>query len=223
MNRIIAPRVFPRDASATSAVSERTGAETRRSRVDVHNAARRHPLAWRRRQRLVIFTHTHTHITMATAAASLALAPAVAPASRRRRLHASRCRRAAFAIRASAEEDAEEAVDRPPPGCSRYTVKIRKPLGLVLEEKSVGGEIYVAEIVDDGNAAKTGLINVGDVLIATSALVFNSTSDYGGVTVRKGEETVRLACRGEKFDTVMTAIATNPSQRLVTLEFQKCI
>ena len=66
-------------------------------------------------------------------------------------------------------------------------------------------------------------MSVGDQLLSTSALVFNSSSDYDGVSVKKGEETIKFAVRGEKFDTVMAAIGSNPSQRLVTLEFQKCI
>ena len=45
----------------------------------------------------------------------------------------------------------------------------------------------------------------------------------GGVSVKNGEETIRFATRGEDFKTVMAAIGTVPSQRLVTLEFQKCI
>ena len=66
-------------------------------------------------------------------------------------------------------------------------------------------------------------MNVGDELIATSGVVFNSTTDYGGVSVKTGEETVRLPVRTESFDTVMAAIASNPSQRTVALEFQKCM
>ena len=53
-----------------------------------------------------------------------------------------------------------------------------------------------------GNAAKAAAIEVGDELIATSAVVYNSEMDYGGVKVRKGQEVVRLAVRGERFDTV---------------------
>ena len=93
---------------------------------------------------------------------------------------------------------------------------------MVLEEKKEGG-IFVGEIVEGGNADKSGLVSVGDELIATSGVVFNSTQDYGGVSVKSGEETVRLAVRGEKLDTIMAAIASNPSQRTVTLEFQKCM
>ena len=92
----------------------------------------------------------------------------------------------------------------------------------MLEEDKTG-KIFVAEILEDSNAARAGLINVGDQLLATSAMVFNSSQDYGGVSVKKGEETIRFATRGEDFKTVMAAIGTVPSQRLVTLEFQKCM
>lgn len=112
--------------------------------------------------------------------------------------------------------------DTAPPGCSRYEVRIKKPLGLVLEEDKTG-KIFVVEIIEDSNAAKAGLISVGDQLLATSAMVFNSTEEYGGVSVRKGEETIMFQVLGEDFKTVMAAIGTVPSQRLVTLKFQKCI
>jgi hypothetical protein len=41
---------------------------------------------------------------------------------------------------------AETEEDKPPPGCSRYEVRIKKPLGLVLEEDKTG-KIFVAEII----------------------------------------------------------------------------
>ena len=91
----------------------------------------------------------------------------------------------------------------------------------MLEEKKSGG-IFVAEIVPDGNAAKTGLVNVGDQLVSTSATVFNGTSDYGGVSVKSGEETIKFAVR-EKVDHRHRRPRPTTSQRLVTLEFQKCI
>lgn len=99
---------------------------------------------------------------------------------------------------------------------------MKRPLGLVLEEDKEGN-IFVDEIVEDGNASKTGLVDVGDQLLAVSAVVFNKTIDYGGIGVKAGEETIKFMTRGEKFDTVMAAIGSNPSQRLVTLYFQKCI
>ena len=171
-----------------------------------------------------LFACTPLGVTSASAMASVASLPC-SHASRVARVP-SRARRSTFGRRsvvprASGDADAEGS-DTPPPGCSRYEIRIKKPLGLVLEEKKSGG-IFVAEIVQDGNAAKTGLVNVGDQLISTSAMVFNGTSDYGGVSVKSGEETIKFAVRGEKFDTVMAAIGSNMSQRLVTLEFQKCI
>jgi hypothetical protein len=75
----------------------------------------------------------------------------------------------------------------------------------------------------NGNAFKSGLVNVGDKLLAVSAVVFNKTTEYGEVNVRSGEETIKFMTKGERFDTVMAAIQTNPSQRLVTLDLQKCI
>lgn len=53
-------------------------------------------------------------------------------------------------------------------------------------------------------------------------VVYNTLEDYGGVTVRKGQERVRLLVKGEKFDTVMAAIGSHPGSWDVTLELQKC-
>lgn len=47
-----------------------------------------------------------------------------------------------------------------PPGCSRYSISIKKPLGIVLEQNKDTGVITVAEISPEGNAAKTGLVAV---------------------------------------------------------------
>eukprot|EP00897_Mesotaenium_endlicherianum_P008561 jgi/Mesen1/7733/ME000407S06965 len=111
--------------------------------------------------------------------------------------------------------------DEPPPGCSRIKVELGRPLGLVLEEDK-SGNIFVAEVSSGGNAEKTGLIGVGDQLIATSAVVYNDSDDYGGVTVRKGMQLVRLNVRGESFNTVMAAIGTHPAYLKVNIELQKC-
>ena len=147
---------------------------------------------------------------------SASLSARAAPVTLRAPVGARRSVRRGSVVRAAADED------KPPAGCTRYSIDIKRPLGLVLEEKKEGG-IFVGEIVEGGNADKSGLVSVGDELIATSGVVFNSTQDYGGVSVKKGEETIRFATRGEDFKTVMAAIGTVPSQRLVTLEFQKCI
>lgn len=177
---------------------------------------------------------------------------AVAVAGRRNRGNSG------VVVRAAAGDEAADVDGEAPPGCSRYSIRVRRPLGLVLEEDKQGN-IFVDEIVgaslvphsfptattkmsprslhlisthrnnrhdfaaEAGNSEKTGLVNVGDQLLAVSAVVFNKTNDYGGVQVKAGEETIKFMTRGEKFDTVMAAIGTNPSQRLVTLWFQKCM
>lgn len=77
--------------------------------------------------------------------------------------------------------------------------------GIVLEEDKAGN-IFVGGLVEDGNAAKSGLVDVGDQLIATSAIVYNDSETYQGVSVRKGMEVVRLSVRGERFETVIAAL-----------------
>jgi hypothetical protein len=47
-----------------------------------------------------------------------------------------------------------------PPGCARYSISLKKPLGLVLEQNKDTGVITIAEIAPEGNAAKTGLVAV---------------------------------------------------------------
>lgn len=119
------------------------------------------------------------------------------------------------------ENKVSSANEFPPPGCTRVKVELNKPLGIVLEEAKAGN-IFVAEVVGGGNAEKSGLIDVGDQLIATSAIVYGSEEYYQGVKVRKGMQVVRLSVFGEKFDTVMAAIGTHPAHVKVTLEIQKC-
>jgi len=60
----------------------------------------------------------------------------------------------------------------------------------------------VDEVLEGGNAYKSGLIEAGDQLIATSAIVYGSEEDYQGVMVRKGMQIIRLNVRGERFETV---------------------
>lgn len=77
-----------------------------------------------------------------------------------------------------------------PEGCSRYTVELSRPLGLVLEEK--GSEIIVGEVQAGGLAAGDGTVQEGDVLISTSGFTYSKESEYGGTTVRMGEARVTL-------------------------------
>lgn len=100
--------------------------------------------------------------------------------------------------------DQQQQTDSPVPiGCARYTVVLKRPLGVVLEEK--GGLIRVvrwfsapergngfhspqvvdlrapaaaccvaqAEVVPGSSAAQEGQVRVGDQLIATSGVTYN--------------------------------------------------
>ena len=99
--------------------------------------------------------------------------PVATPIVSRRRVSPRRLRR----VDAHAEAtDDEEPV---PPGCARYAVELKKPLGMYLANDA-NGNIFVEEIVPGGAADKCGLIGVGDRLIATSAIVFNGEMDYVG-------------------------------------------
>lgn len=109
-----------------------------------------------------------------------------------------------------------------PPGCSRYSISVKKPLGLVLEQNKDTGVITIVEIAPEGNAAKTGLVAVGDQLIATSGVVYNKESEYGGAKVKMGQEVVRMTVMGESFKTVSAAIGSHPGHMEVKLEFQRC-
>ena len=108
-----------------------------------------------------------------------------------------------------------------PANCSRVSVEVRKPLGLILEEDGLGG-IVVVEVVPEGNCAKTKLIQAGDKILAISAQIKTRVQDYGGVSVGSGEEMIRLQVQGEKFDTIMAAIGSYPSQKPMKIDVLKC-
>lgn len=73
--------------------------------------------------------------------------------------------------------------------------------GIAFEEDKFGN-VMVGEVIEGGNAYKSGLVDAGDQLIATSAIVYSSEDEYQGVVVRKGMQKVRLNVRGERFETV---------------------
>ncbi len=74
-------------------------------------------------------------------------------------------------------------------------------------EPNKAGNVFIVEVLPDGAAARDGRIQVGDELIATSAVVYTTESDYGGVAVKGGQKNVRVVCKGEKFDTGASARA----------------
>ena len=47
------------------------------------------------------------------------------------------------------------------------TVSIEQPLGVFLDE-ALDGRVFIDELIEDGNAAKSGLLHEGDVIVAVS-------------------------------------------------------
>eukprot|EP00879_Flechtneria_rotunda_P010767 GHRR01011250.1.p1 GENE.GHRR01011250.1~~GHRR01011250.1.p1 ORF type:complete len:191 (+),score=35.41 GHRR01011250.1:62-634(+) len=109
-----------------------------------------------------------------------------------------------------------------PSGCSRYSISVKKPLGLVLEQNKETGSITVVELHPEGNAAKTGLVSVGDQLIATSGITYSKEEDYNGAKVKMGQKVVRMTVLGQSFKTVSAAIGSHPGHMEVKLELQRC-
>lgn len=109
----------------------------------------------------------------------------------------------------------------PPAGCSRYTVNIKKPLGLVLEQDTKTLVLTVASLSAEGAAERAG-VGLGDQLIAVSGITYDKNEEYGEVVVKKGQQRVRMSVRGETLRTVGAAIASHPGNWEVTLEFQRC-
>jgi len=128
--------------------------------------------------------------------------PAAALVCRTRRCQQRRTASVKTLTRAAAAGDDSPvaAEDLPPAGCERVRLELRKPLGLVLQPNKQGS-VFVVEVLPTGSAAKDGRVDVGDELIATSALIYTSESTYGGVAVKGGQKIVRLLCKTETFDT----------------------
>lgn len=83
-----------------------------------------------------------------------------------------------------------------------YEVRLTKPLGIVFEEIEFGKGVFVKELVDNGNAAKDGSIQLGDVLVGITAVK---------VVGAKYERRL-IPSRKFDFDTVVGAIGSNDSR-----------
>ena len=84
-----------------------------------------------------------------------------------------------------------------PKGC--YEVGLPKPLGIAFEEVQPGRGVVVDYLVEDGNAAKSGVIQPGDICYAVTAVKV-----FGARYERKLIPAIDL-----NFDTIMGAIGSN--------------
>jgi hypothetical protein len=80
-----------------------------------------------------------------------------------------------------------------------YEVSLQKPLGIVFEEIEVGKGVFVQELVEGGNAERSGKIQPGDILVAVTAVKI----------VGARWERRLIPARKFDFDTVVGAIGSN--------------
>jgi len=97
-------------------------------------------------------------------------------------------------------------------------VEIKRPLGIVLEEKRKSGttietNIEVVEIVQGSNADEDGRVKVGDVLRLTTA-VFNVSAPVDVTTWMNppAKANVRAFVKNASFDKTMLAIKSHSVQ-----------
>ncbi|EKX44587.1 hypothetical protein GUITHDRAFT_152906 [Guillardia theta CCMP2712] len=94
------------------------------------------------------------------------------------------------------------------------TVTLKTPLGIVFEEIEAGQPkgLFVKEILSGGNADRNGQILVGDKLVATSAVILDSTTKpiigIGGAANTNWKRTM-IPCGSMDFENVMAAIKSN--------------
>jgi len=79
-----------------------------------------------------------------------------------------------------------------------YEIRLDKPLGIAFIENDDGG-VVVEDLVEGGNAAKSGVIKPGDVLLGSTACMGRD-----GTFERK-----MIPVRYQDFDTIMGAIGSN--------------
>jgi hypothetical protein len=78
-------------------------------------------------------------------------------------------------------------------------VKLKKPLGIVFEEFDNGPGVFVKDLVAGGNAAKSGLVQIGDMLVGITAVkVVGAKYERRMIPARKFD-----------FDTMVGAIGSN--------------
>jgi hypothetical protein len=83
-----------------------------------------------------------------------------------------------------------------------YEVALDKPLGIIFEEISIGNGVYVKDLVEGGNAARSGKVKINDVLVGITA-----TKIVGAKYERR-----LIPSRKFDFDTMVGAIGSNDAK-----------
>mmetsp|Transcript_8857 Transcript_8857/g.18927 ORF Transcript_8857/g.18927 Transcript_8857/m.18927 type:complete len:164 (+) Transcript_8857:48-539(+) len=124
-------------------------------------------------------------------------------------------RRPCLQVRCQSSADGQE---QPVPSGPVVTVTLRQPAGLVFAQKPDGGPVYVDEVAEGGNAAKSGKITKGDILSKCSAVILKAGKEGQYQNEGYGQrpydnwERVEFDCEGQAFSTVMSALKSNNSR-----------
>lgn len=124
---------------------------------------------------------------------------APSPSSHRRALSTTRRPICAREFNYNIYQNDEDRAKRALTNFDRAVV-IQKPLGLVLEEGQ-DGMVFVAEIDPEGNAAQSGEINEGDILVAVSATFGDEVWSTRGVGLDRVMKSIRI--RSGEYITVV--------------------
>lgn len=85
-------------------------------------------------------------------------------------------------------------------------VTLQKPLGIILEEGQ-DGMVFVAEIDPEGNAAESGEVQEGDILVAVSATFGEEVWSTRGVGLDRVMKSIRI-----RAGDVITLVLESPDQ-----------
>ena len=99
----------------------------------------------------------------------------------------------------------EKQYGQPPPMAEGvYEIQLERPLGIVFEEVVPGSAegVRVLEVQEGGNAAATGKVESGDVLVGVTGIVVKGAR----------HERQLVPAQGLDFDTIMSAILSNEAK-----------
>lgn len=80
-----------------------------------------------------------------------------------------------------------------------YEVSLDKPLGIIFEEIDAGKGLFVQDLVEGGNAERSGNVKIGDILVGITAVKI----------VGAKYERRLIPCRGFDFETMVGAVESN--------------
>lgn len=121
--------------------------------------------------------------------------------------------RAAVVAAAAVQEEQQQQPEQQP-AVEERSVTLRKPVGVVFAQNK-GGPVFVEELTPGGNADKSGVVQVGDVLTKCSAVVLKAGKEGQYEKEGYGQrpydnwETVMFDCENKEFKTVMSALKSN--------------